>query len=1088
MRLVSCLLIVCALFPAVADAETRLLRYPDIHGDQLVFTHGGDLWLAPVQGGEARRLTSHPGLELFARFSPDGSRIAFTGQYGGDEQVYVIPTTGGQPRQLTYYPAQGPLPARWGYDHQVYGWTPDGESVLFRSMRDGYTLTGTRLFTVAADGGLPVALPMPVAGAGALSPDGKRIVYSPLTRDFRTWKRHEGGWAQDLHIFELDGSASRNITNHVRTDRDPMWIGDRIYFISDRDDFLNLYVYDPATDATEQLTRHVDADARWASDDGRGRIVYEFSGGLRVYDVASGRDRTVAITVADDSTRNRPETVKVDSLIDRFDASPNAKRVALAARGEIFTVPVEHGITRNLTATPGAHEREVAWSPDGERLAWISDATGEEELYVRDHLGREPAVQITDGSSLRYYNPKWSADGKRIAFGDAEARIHVADVERRRVVEVANDGGFPAHDYAWSPDGRWLAYSAADTNGYRSLHVWDATSGRSQRITDELFNEYGPAFSPDGKYLYYLSDRMFSPQIGAIEWNYALDREAGIYALVLAADGEHPFAPRNEEAVDADNGKDEEKEKNGDEEEAVEVRIDFDGLADRVARVPLEADNLQGLRITGEHIVYVKTPPFVYGRDAGAKPALMAFAFEDRESFKIAEDFNAYEVSSDGKQVIVRHPKEIKRYAVKKGEQKPDTVSLAQLETQRVRADEWAAMFDEAWRRFRDHFYVANMHGYDWQALRERYRPLVEHVSHRSDLNFIIGDMIAELNAGHAYIAGGDLGLPDRPATALLGARLETDSAGRFRFSKIYEGEREEPKYRSPLAEVGMNVEVGDYLHAINGRPLSPGTNPYALLVGAADGLVELTVSDRADGRDARTVLIEPLASENSVIYLDWVNANRARVSAATDGRVGYLHVPDMGGNGLYEFIKWYYGQIRMEGLIVDVRGNGGGNVSQMLINRLDRNLTFVTYPRGVDHPSTYPSAVFTGPLVGLLDEDSASDGDIFPAAFKARGLGPLIGKRSWGGVIGITNLGPLLDGGQVFVPQFGLTSADGQWTIEGYGVDPDIEVDNPPEAVLRGEDPQLQRAIAEVRRLMATQPAALPAKAPDPVKTPRAR
>lgn len=1091
MRSVLTLLIVVMLLPVSAGADTRLLRFPDVNGDTIVFTYGGDLWLAPATGGDARRLTSHPGLELFAKFSPDGSQIAFTGQYGGDEQVYVIPVTGGEPRQLTFYPAQGPLPDRWGYDHQVHGWTPDGESVLFRSLRDGYALTGSRLYTVPAGGGLPSALPMPVAGAGALSPDGERIVYSPLTRDFRTWKRHEGGWAQDLHIFELDGSVSENITRHVRTDRDPMWIGDRIYFVSDRDDFLNLYAYDPAAGATRQLTRHVDADARWASDDGAGRIVYELGGKLHLFDIASGRDTAITITVADDNTRDRPETVKIDGFVQDFDASPNAKRIAITARGEVLTVPVEHGVTRNLTASPGAHEREVAWSPDGERVAFISDATGEEELYVRDHLGREPAEQISRDSATRYYRPLWSPDGERIAFGDAEGRILVAEIERRRISEAGDDGGFPAQDYAWSPDGRWLAYSSEDSNGYRSLHIWDSRSGQSRRVTDELFNEYGPAFSPDGQHLYYLSDRMFSPQIGAFEWNYALDREAGIYALVLAADGPHPFPPRNDEAVDDD---DTGEPSNGDAEDAeskiVEVRINFDGLADRVARVPMEADNLAGLHVTAEHILYARTPPFIYGRDAATKTVLMAYSKKDRESFAIAEDVEAYSSSADGKHVVVQQASAFKRYAVKKGEQEADAISLAELETQRILSAEWAAMFDEAWRRFRDHFYVENLHGYDWEALRERYRPLVEHVAHRADLNFVLGDMVAELNVGHAYIWGGDLGLPARPGTALLGARFAADAqSGRYRIADIFAGHAEEPKYRSPLAEVGTNVDIGDYVLAINGRPLTTDTNPYALLAGRADdALVELLVSDNARGSDARAVLVQPLSSENSLIYLRWVEENRQRVLRATDGRVGYLHIPDMGADGLYEFIKWYYGQVRKDGLVVDVRGNGGGNVSQMLINRLDRDLTFITYTRGVDNPTTYPSAVFTGPMVGLLDEDSASDGDIFPAAFKARNLGPLIGKRSWGGVIGITNLGPLLDGGLVAVPQFGLTSAEGEWIIEGRGVEPDIEVDNPPEALLRGEDPQLDRAIREIERLMATEPAALPSKPAPPVKTPRAR
>jgi tricorn protease len=1068
-----------------ASAQTRLLRFPDIHGDQLVFTYGGDLWVAPVLGGEARRLTSGPGLELFAKFSPDGQRIAFTAQYGGDEQVYVMPVEGGEPTQLTFYPALGPLAERWGYDNQVYGWTPDGSRVLFRSLRDGTGTSGSRLFTVPADGGLPTVLPMPRAGAGAYSPDGSQILYSPLFRDFRSWKRYEGGWAQDLYIFNLDGSSATNVTNSVRTDRDPMWIGDHVYFASDRDDYLNLYSYEPATQTTRQLTHHRGVDARWASDDGDHRIVYELGGELHVYDVATDIDRTIAISVRDDTGRTRTQTVDASGDVEDLAVSPKGERVVIAARGDVFSVAVEHGVTRNLTATPGAHEREVAWSPLGDRIAYISDATGEEELYVRSATGSDAPIQLTQNSQTRYEHPVWSPDGQRIALGDVEARIHVVDVERRRVTEVADDPGYPSHDYAWSPDSRWLAYSMADPTGYRSLYLWEVRSGDSHRITGELFNEQSPRFAPDGKTLYYLTDRMFAPQIGHFEWNYAVNRSVGINALVLAADGPNPFAPRNEEAQPA---KPAEDTASGDDDDdaAVEVRIDFDGLADRVVRAPIEPANIEDFDVTASHIIYQSSPPFYYGRDPDAPASLQAFAFEDREGFELVDDIDGYALSADGAQVIVAKDGSFSRYAISDGAE-PDAISLADLKTQRIPAVEYREIFDEVWRRYRDYFYVSNMHGYDWPALKARFRPLVDYVADRSDLNYVIADMISELSVGHAYIAGGDLELPPRPNTALLGATFALDAAsGRYRIAEIYEGQTAEPKYRSPLDEVGVDADPGDYVLAINGRELAAPTNPYELLVGAAGSLVELRIADNAAGANARSVIVEPLTDEGELRYLKWVLGNRARVEAASDGRIGYLHLPDMGADGIYEFIKWYYGQIRKQGLIIDVRGNGGGNVSQMIINRLDRKLIYMGYTRGVENVETYPSAVFVGPMATILNENSASDGDLFPAAFKARGLGPLIGKRSWGGVIGITNHGPLIDGGAVFVPQFGHADANGQWSIEGHGVDPDIEVDNPPEAVMRGEDPQLERAIAEVMQRLATNPGTLPPPPAPPVKTPQ--
>jgi len=1007
-----------------------------------------------------------------------------TPQYDGGEQVYVIPASGGEPLRLTWYPSEGPLPARWGYDHQVYGWTPDGAAVLFRSVREGFGLTDSRLYTVKLTGGLPEALPMVVSGAGALSPDGKRAVFSPLFRDFRTWKRYQGGWAQDLYLFELDGSGSQNITHHIRTDRDPMWMGEDIYFVSDRDDYLNIYNYDIDSGETHQLTQHQGLDVRWASDDGSNRIVYELDGALRILDVADGTDTPIDVTVPADSGLNLGELVKVADHIEGFDLSPNGERVLVAARGEVFSVPVEHGVARNLTASSGAHDREISWSPKGNQVAWISDASGEEELVIRDHLGQSAPVQLTRKSDLRLYHPVWSPDGSKLVYGDAEARIWVIDRDGANKRLAGDDGGFAQHDYSWSPDARWLAYSMEDANGYRSLHIWDSESGTSRRITGELFSEYNPVFSASGEQLYFLSDRMFTPQLGRIEWNYLANRNTGVYALMLTADATNPFAPRNAEGL-VEKDKDEEKDKK-DGDETVTVRIDFNGLADRVARAPVEFDNYSDLSAHTDHLLMIRSGADFYGRDSYAKPTLIAYSFEDRETFDIASDVEAYAVAADSAYVVVSQSDKLSRFEIKEGEQEAKEVAVEGLSAERIRSVEYQQIFDEVWRRFRDHFYVRNMHGYDWKALRERYRPLVAYVAHRADLNYLIGEMIAELSVGHAYIAGGDMGAPERSSDALLGATFELDrDAGLYRIDSIYAGQNEEDKYRSPLTEPGIKVSEGNYVFAINGRPLAADTNPYSLLKGAGGNLIELTVADDAGGKNRRTVIVKPISSENDLLYLQWVQHNRDYVTQQTDGKIGYLHVPDMGPSGIYEFIKWYYGQIRKQGMIIDVRGNGGGNVSQMLINRLDRGHVFMDYNRGMDNVGTYPSAVFIGPMVALLNEDSASDGDIFPAAFKALELGPLIGKRSWGGVIGITGLGPLIDGGTVFVPQFGNASAAGEWTIEGEGVSPDIEVDNPPEAVLRGEDPQLDRAIQEVLQRLTTQPGILPPQPADPVKTP---
>ena len=1088
-----------AAVAAPASAQTKLLRFPDIHGDQVVFSYAGDLWLASTEGGLAARLTAHPGLELFPRFSPDGSRIAFTGQYDGDEQVYVIPASGGVPRQLTYYPARGPLAPRWGYDNQVYDWSPDGRAVLFRSLRYSTDLSDSRLFLASADGGLPVPLPMPESGAGDLSPDGTRVVYSPLFRDFRTWKRYEGGWAQELYIFDRETHVVERVTTHRRADRDPMWIGNAIYFTSDRDGTLNLYSYDLASRETTQLTDSDTWDVRWPGDDGVNRIVYELNGELQIHAIDEGTSRPISITVPDDGLAMRPSRVAAADLIEDAELSPKGERALFVARGDVFTAPIENGPTRNLTRSSSAHDRWARWSPDGGRIAYVSDATGEDEIYLIAQNGSGEPEQLTTGGQAMLYAPEWSPAGKHLAYGDKDGRLRVIDVETKEIVEVADEARGPLRDYVWSPRGGYLAFSMTDPTEFRSIWVWSLADRALHRITDELFHEWNPAWDPDGNYLYYLSDRQFAPQLGSFEWNYLVDRETGIYALALRKDVEHPLPPRSDEVEvtgddeadedaaddtesDAAGGEDGDDDGGGDEE--APITIEFDGLSRRVVRLPVTFDNYVGLSGADDGVFFIRAGAQYYGRGADVQPALQRFTFADRETDTIATGIGGYAVSRDGEKVLVREGGGWNVYPAGGGD--ATTVSTRGLMVDRVPADEWAQIFDEVWRRFRDFFYVENMHGYDWKALRDRYRPLLAHVAHRSDLNYVIGEMVAELNVSHAYIAGGDWETPDRPQVALPGAVFELDAAaGRYRIAEIFTGHNEEPRYRAPLTEIGVDAGVGDFVLAIDGEELLGSDNPYRVLLHRADRPVRLMLNDEPTFDGAREVAFTPVTEERSLRYLTEVEANRRKVSEMTDGRVGYLHIPDMGAQGIQEFVKWFYGQVRKEGLVIDVRGNGGGNVSQMLIERLGRRVLGTSFARTYDTPGTYPAVAFHGHLVCILDEDSASDGDIFPYRFREAGLGPLIGKRSWGGVIGITSHGPLLDGGSVNVPQFGTNGADGSWVVENVGVEPDIEVENDPRSVIAGRDPQLERAVDEVLRMMRDDPKALPERPAPPVKTP---
>jgi tricorn protease len=1070
------------ILPTVSHAQTKLLRFPDIHGEQVVFSYGGDLWLAPASGGSATRLTAHPGKELFAKFSPDGRWIAFTGQYDGDEQVYVMPATGGVPKQLTFYPARGPLAPRWGYDNQVYGWTPDGSAVLFRTLRDSWTLGDPRLYTVSYEGGLPKALPMRVAGAGALSPDGGRIVFSPLFRDFRTWKRYQGGWAQDLWIFDLASSESQQITDHVRADRDPMWVGDRIYFTSDRDGTLNLFSYDPATSQTSQLTRSATWDVRWPSDDGASRIVYELDGELNIFDVAAATSTRISISVPDDGVAMRPSRISVAGNIEGWGLSPKGERALFVARGDVFTAPIERGPTRNLTKSSNAHDKHARWSPDGSKIAFISDMSGEEEVYWINQDGSGAPVQLTTNGAATgmRYAPEWSPDGKFLVSSDKEGRIWLIEVESQRMTEVTNDPQGQVTDYTWSPKGGFLAFTLSDPSGVTSIYVYSVAERQLHRVTGSYFNEFSPTWGAAGDFLYYVADRAFAPQIGSFEFNYAVDRESGIYALALRPDVKHPFPPRSDEVSV---GEDEEQE---DEEKAEGyITIAFDGLAERVVRVPVEYDNYFGVTAVEGHLVYVRGTPFYYGRSPDIDTDLKIYSLEDRKESTLAEDINGGAISHDGKKALIRHGSSFKLYDVKPNGGNGKAVSTAGLMVDRIPAQEWEQIFHEVWRRFRDWFYVENMHGYDWEALRAQYVQQLEHVAHRSDLNYVLGEMVAELSVSHAYIQGGDWETPDRARVALLGARFELDEgSGRYRIAQIYRGQNDEERYRVPLTELGVNVGVGDYILAINGQDLIAPENPYRLLRNKAGHPVTLTVNDRPTTNGAREVTVNPRTSENSLHYFTWVAEKRDYVTQQTGGRVGYLHLPDMGSNGIREFIKWYYGQVRKEGLIVDVRANGGGNVSQMVIDRLRRELLGLSFNRTFEWPDTYPGSVFTGHMVALINEHSASDGDIFPWMFRKAGLGPLIGKRTWGGVIGISGHGPLIDGGNVFVPQYGSNDVDGAWVMENRGVEPDIEVANTPTSLVQGRDLQLERGIAEIMQKIEAEPVGFPQRPAPPVKT----
>ncbi|MEO7539832.1 MAG: S41 family peptidase, partial [Pyrinomonadaceae bacterium] len=1033
-------------------------------------------------GGTATRLTAHPGVETYAKFSADGKWIAFTGQYDGDEQVYVIPSGGGEPRQLTFYPSKGPLAPRWGYDHQVLGWTGDGR-IYFRSQRDSWALPIARLYTVSPNGGSAEALPMPEAGSGSFSADGAKMVYSPRFRDFRPEKRYGGGQANKLYIYDLKTNDAKLISDSPRSSRDAMWLGKTIYYNSDKDGKFNLYAYDTASGKTAQVTSNRDWDIRWPSSDGRDRIIYERDGELEIFDTGAKRADKLSIYAADDGINKRRRQVNAANYISSYALSPKGERALFAARGDIFTAPIEKGGTRNITRSSDANDKLPTWSPDGKTIAYISDKSGEEEIWFAAQDGSTPPQQMTSGSSGQRYSPAWSSDGKKIVFSDKDGKLYVLTVATKQLAVIADAVNGLIQDYQWSPKGGYLSYSMQGTNGVTSVYVWSAAENKSYRVTPEMFSSANGAWDPSGEYLYFISSREYAPQLANTEFNYATNRSNQLYALALKKETKNPFPSESDEVTVIDEKKDASPTPTPTPSQSAE-RVDFDGIQNRASKVPLPADNYTALSANKGNLLYAVTGASYYGRQSETQTSLRVFSLKDRKETTLATPAGGYALSADGLKVMISSQG---GYAVMDaspaGEKSRKPVSTAAMITEIDPAAEWNQIFNEVWRRYRDWFYASNMHGFDWVRIREEYKKWLPYVAHRSDLNYVISEMCSELTVQHAYIDGGDFNTPPRVRVALAGARFEIDkAANRYKISKIYGGQNDEEIYRSPLTEVGSEAKVGDYVLAINGENVTADRDIYSYLRGKADSTVTLTVNSSPNAQGSRTITFRPVTNEGDLVYLDWVEGNRRRVDQLSNGRLGYLHIPDMGAPGIREFIKWYYPQLKKEGMVVDVRANGGGNVSRMLIERLSRKVLAVNYTRYSQEPSTYPDGAFAGPMIAILNENSASDGDIFPYMFREAGLGQLVGKRSWGGVVGITNRGTLIDGGVVNVPESALTNMKGEYVIEGYGVDPDIEVDNDPASVIAGKDPQLERAVSELMKKLVT-PVRLPKRPADPNK-----
>jgi tricorn protease len=1058
------------------SSEAKLLHFPTTNGNQVVFTYAGQLYTVDVNGGLARRLTSTPGYAVFPRFSADGKQIAFTAQYDGNTEVYVMPSEGGSPKRLTTTAtlSRDDISDRMGPNNLVMAWKHLSSEIVFRSRMQSFNDFVGKLYTVGMDGDIPKQVPVPVGGFVSFSPDDSKIAYNRVFREFRTWKNYRGGMADDVWIYDFKTQVLENITNDSEHSQNiiPMWApNNKVYFISDRDGHMNLYSYDLSNKHISQHTHFNDFDIKFPSIGGD-LIVFEEAGVVWKFDTKSESAAPIKVSIKEDFAASRGGLVNVSRFVTSVNPASDGNRVVVVARGDVFSVPVKHGPVRNLTDTSGAHEKGATWSPDGKWIAYVSDKTGETELYIQSQDGRSAPVQITSGADTEYFTPEWSPDSKKILWGDRNQRLRYVDIQTKVITEINKNISEEYHQYVWSPDSLWVAYTQAEDYGEPTIHLYSLTSKQDIEASEKWYEANSPCFSDDGKYLSFASSRDFHPLYSETEFNHAYEDMQRVYVVTLANDTVSPLKPQSDEVVVSQSTPAASKEDKATKKQIV-VKVDAEGILDRVVGLPIEPANYDVLRVNSENVYYVRMKAKALGSGHGEDEegdsglTFAAYNFKDRKE-TVFGVVDGVKFTADGKKILVKstHGYSMVETPASKLELK-DHIDLTGLEKHLDVHAEWNEIYNESWRRMRDYFYAPNMHGLNWTQMREKYATLVPYAEDRNDITFIIGELIGELHIGHAYVGGGDRPHAPRILTGLLGAQLSRDVSSRaYRIDKILKGENWQDGSRSPLTEIGVNVHVGDYILAVDGKPVSEMNNIYTALIGTVDKQVSLRVNSKPLFEGSREVTIVPIGDEQTLYYYNWVQHNIEYVSEKTHGQVGYIHIPDMGVPGLNEFAKHFYPQLGKKALIIDDRGNGGGNVSPMIAERLRRELVMIDVHRN-GQPVPNPTGMHVGPKVLLTNRYSASDGDIFPFRFKQYKLGKIIGERTWGGVVGIRGFMPIdVDGGFLSTPEFAPYSKDGkEWVIEGHGVTPDIAVENEPAKEMAGIDQQLDRAIEEVMK-----------------------